>query len=556
MSDTPPLRINTPDILTCIANLSNDAVFTPPTLVNQMLNTLETAWARNNSGANIWEDAHVTFLDPFTKSGIFLREIVRRLLDGLEKEIPDLQSRVDHVLSQQVFGIATETLTSQLSRRSVYCSKWANGKHSITQVFDDPAGNIWFERVEHTWVSRKKVQRLNASTAITEMVEGIGTGRCKYCGASESEYGRSADLESHAYAFIHTDKIKARVAELFGGNMKFDVIIGNPPYQLSDGGGTGSSAAPIYQKFVQQAKALDPRYLVMVTPSRWFTGGKGLDEYRDEMLNDRQIRHIDDYLISADVFPQNGPKGGVCVFLWEKGSSGTCEVVTHFKGEALRTQRPLLEEGADVFIRFNEGVSVLQKVSRIEGSKPDSVELRPDLRFDALVSTRRPFGFSSTFRGRPEGSPADLRLLQRGGNAFVSRSEISQGHQFIDAWKIFVGFAAPGTGDKDTYPHRIISTPFVGEPGTVCTETYLCIGPFSTKKEAENALSYLTSKFVRFLILLHKPSQNTTRRVYTFVPTQDWSRRWTDAELYERYGLDDTEISFIEDIVRPMEIPA
>lgn len=148
----------------------------------------------------------------------------------------------------------------------------------------------------------------------------------------------------------------------------------------------------------------------------------------------------------------------------------------------------------------------------------------------------------------------DVQLLQKGGTAYIGRKDITTGQGLIDAWKVFVGFAAPGTGDKDTYPHRVISTPFLGEPGVTCTETYLCIGPFETKDEAVSALSYLSCRLTRFLILLHKPSQNTTRQVYTFVPTQDWTRQWTDADLFEKYGITDEEIAFIDKVVRPMDL--
>lgn len=336
--------------------------------------------------------------------------------------------------------------------------------------------------------------------------------------------------------------------------MQFDVIIGNPPYQLDDGGGNGSSASPIYQKFVDQAKALNPRLLTMIIPSRWFTGGKGLDDFRESMLSDGHIRRLEDFPISADVFPKNGPKGGVCVFVWDRENTGGCDVTTHFQGEVSTTNRSLLEPGADVFVRFNEGLSVLRKVAVVDGNLPGTLELPMDRRFARIVSVRKPFGFASTYRGRSAGAKGDVKILQKGGIGYVGHEDIKSGTGLVDAWKIYVGFAAPGTGDKDTYPHRIISTPFIGEPGTVCTETYLCIGPFKSRGEAESALSYISCRLTRFLILLHKPSQNTTRHVYTFVPTQDWKRRWTDVDLYAKYNLSSKEIEFIEKIVRPMNL--
>jgi len=312
--------------LTCIANLSNDEVFTPPEFANQMLDTLAAAWADANDGADIWANPDVTFLDPFTKSGVFLREIVRRLTDGLILTIPDLTERVDHILTHQVFGIGITQLTALLARRSVYCSKFANGPHSIARSFTTEDGNIWFERTEHTWGGGKREFRADPLTS--EEVAVYTNRKCIYCGAGEDDYARGDDLET--YAFIHTDDIKARIAELFGDTMQFDVIIGNPPYQLSDGG-HGTSAAPIYQLFVEQAKKLGPRFLSMIVPSRWFAGGKGLDEFRESMLTDSRVRAINDYLSASDVFPGVGLKGGVCYFLWDRDHPGLCEVTTHFK---------------------------------------------------------------------------------------------------------------------------------------------------------------------------------------------------------------------------------
>jgi hypothetical protein len=526
------LRGRNPDVLTCIANLSNDEVFTPPEVANRMLDTLGKAWAADHNGANIWTDKAVRFLDPGTKSGVFLREITSRLTKGLADEIPSLEERVNHILTRQVFGIGTTYLTSLLARRSVYCSKHANGPHSIAKGFANNVGNIWFERLEHKWAD----------------------GKCAYCGASQKTLDRGEGLETHAYAFIHTDDIKTRMAELFGGDMQFDVIIGNPPYQLSDDG-FGTSAAPIYQHFVEQAKALEPRYLSLVIPARWFAGGKGLDEFRESMLADDRLRSIDDYLSASDVFPGVGLKGGVCFFLWDRENPGPCLVTTHFKDEPPSTaSRQLLEKGVDVFIRFNEGLSILKKVVAVESGGTDSLALPESKRFDRTVSSRKPFGLETTFKGKPAKRADDVLVYQNGGTGYVARSELSTGAHLIDKWKVFTGRAAPGTGNKDTYPHKIISTPFVGEPGTISSETYLCIGPFDSKSHAESVLSYLSCRLTRLLILLHKPSQDTTRKVYSFVPIQKWTRRWTDEDLYAKYGLSAIDIAFIEKMIRPMDL--
>lgn len=287
------LRGRNPDVLTCIANLSNDEVFTPPEFANRMLDTLAEAWAARNGGANIWADSTATFLDPFTKSGVFLREITTRLIAGLEEEIPNLQTRVDHILTRQVFGIAITTLTSLLARRSLYCSKHANGEHSAATSFNNDGGNVWFERTEHSWQNAK----------------------CEFCGAPRALFDRGSELENHAYAFIHTHNIKARIGELFGAEMQFDVIIGNPPYQMTGGAG-GTSDSSIYHLFVEQAFKLEPRFVSMVVPSRWMAGGRGLDEFRAAMLTSGHIRSMTDFPDSGAAFPGVQIKGGICYFLW------------------------------------------------------------------------------------------------------------------------------------------------------------------------------------------------------------------------------------------------
>lgn len=524
------LRGRNPDILTCIASLSNDEVFTPPEFANRMLDTLAEAWAESNNGANIWADSSVTFLDPCTKSGVFLREITRRLTEGLAGEIPDLQERVDHILTKQVFGIAITRLTALMSRRSLYCSKHAKGTHSIAKSFASDNGNIWFERTEHSW----------------------NNGRCSFCGASAGTLDRSSNLETHAYAFIHADDLRATITEMFGVDMQFDVIVGNPPYQLNTEG-YGTQARPIYQKFVEQAKSLAPRLLAMVIPARWFSGGMGLDEFRAEMLRDDRIRVIEDFPDSNDVFPGTQIKGGVCYLLWNRDNRGQVLVRTnnkHLQGVVL--ERPLLERGADVFIRYNEALSIIRKVFAVElAQSPDSVEfaLPERKQFCRLVSSIGAFGLDSTFRGNATNGVNDLKVYRNGGVGYISKSEITKEKHVVDEWKVFIPRAGSGS---DSFPHPILGKPFVGEPGSISSWTYMYIGPFKSRVETENVISYISTRLFRLLVLLHKPSQDATRAVYTFVPLQDFSSSWTDDRLYSKYGLDEGEIKFIESMIRPM----
>lgn len=526
------LRGHNPDVLTCIANLSNDEVFTPPELANQMLDTLEQAWTESNGGAIIWADPTVTFLDPFTKSGVFLREIVARLTAGLEEQIPDLEQRVDHILTNQVFGIGVTTLTSLLARRSVYCSKDATGKHSIAKSFDRDWGNIWFERTEHAWVGRKRVFRVHPTTDREVSVELRGTGRCKYCGAG-GEYDRAEVLETHAYAFIHTDDIKARVAELFGADMQFDVIIGNPPYQLEDGG-FGTSAAPIYQLFVERALELEPRAAVFVTPSRWFAGGKGLDSYRRKMLGDHRLRNIVDFPKLYDGFPGVKIRGGISYFLWDRDYSGPCTIQTMWDGAPLGEPVARSLDTYDVLVRRNEAVPILEKV-RASG----------EATLDKRVSSRKPFGLATNFQGKPTNSgmtdPIELFANQR--TIWVERADIPANVAWINDWKVLMTAVQGTSAAVET---KFLSKPRLAGPGMACTETYLVAGRFKTKEEATRLSSYLQTRFVRFLVSLRKSTQHATRDVYSFVPDVPLDREWNDELLYQRYGLTDDEVAFIE----------
>lgn len=501
-----------PDVLTCLANLSNDEVFTPPEVANRMLDMLPE---------ELWHDSSATFLDPACKSGVFLREIAKRLIEGLQEEIPDLQKRIDHIFHKQLYGIAITELTSLLSRRSVYCSKYPNSKYSIT-LFEDTSGNIRYKRIQHRWQN----------------------GKCLFCGVTKKEgtYDRD-EMEVHAYELIHT----LHPERIF--NMKFDVIIGNPPYQLNIGVEKENYAVPIYQKFVEQAKKLNPRYLTMIIPARWYAGGRGLDEFRDEMLNDDRLSVIHDYPDAGDVFPGVQIKAGVCYFLWERDRHGDCSVTTHLNGDDIGpVVRPLLEKGNDTFIRYNQAISIIQKVFNPVNRS-----------FSELVSPQTPFGIVTSYKGtdKPQSS-TDLKMYISGndkkykGKAFYAPyDKITKGHDMIPWHKIYINMAGSGS---DSFPHQILGKPFYGEPNTICNQSYLVIGPFKNKDECENAMSYIATKFFRFMVLQKKNAQHAMRGVYQLVPMQDFTKSWTDEELYKKYKLTEDEIAFIESMIKPMEL--
>jgi site-specific DNA-methyltransferase (adenine-specific) len=349
-------------------------------------------------------------------------------------------------------------------------------------------------------------------------------------------YDREDALESHAYQFIHTDKPQ----KLFGKNMKFDVIVGNPPYQLTDSG-FGTSAKPIYQNFVLQAKKLNPRFLSMIIPARWFSGGKGLDDFREEMLNDNRIREIHDFPDATAVFPGVQIKGGVCYFLWKRDERGICSVSSR-SGDRVTSvlERSLLEQGAETFIRYNEGVSILKKVLLLQ-----ETSLRQ------LISSRKPFGFDTTFKGKKTPFAGSVLLYQNGGIGHIDLGDISVNEALIGKFKVFI---PPLGSGSDSFPHPILGRPFIGSPNSACTETYLIAGSFDNEKQATNLKTYLATRFLRFMVLLNKPTQHATQKVYQFVPIQDFNESWTDEKLYKKYDLTQEEINFIESMIRPMEL--
>ena len=525
MSDNLFNKVYNPDVLSCLANLSNDEVFTPPEIVNQMLDMLPQELFRNPD---------TTFLDPACKTGVFLREIAKRLIKGLGPQFPDLQERIDHIFHKQLFGIAITELTSLLSRRGIYCSKYPNSNFSVTK-FDTAQGNIRFKRIDHTWVN----------------------GRCKYCGTNKT-YDRGEELETHAYEFIHTDNLE----KLF--NMKFDVIISNPPYQMSFGieGANSSNAKSIYNLFINKAVMLNPKYLVMITPSRWMTKtSQGIpEEWVDSLLQSNHFKEIHDFEDSADCFPGVSIMGGVNYFLYDSSYNGKCKYSFHYAGgKDVITRIDYLDSNkAGIVIRDPKSYSILEKIKNIDGE----YYINSDNNFSGLVSPKHFFDNSelltSNWRGYKKEKDNLYSIKYYVSKSFndipfgwIKLSDLLKNQRTKDLHKVYIP-AANGSSDI------VLGVPFYGEPNSVCSQTYLVIGydPDKhnfTKQECENIVTYIKTRFFRYLVSIKKKTQNGPRGVYQFVPLQDFSKPWTDEELYAKYGLTQEEIDFIESMIRPME---
>jgi len=502
---------NQPDILEVIADLSNDEVFTPPKVANAVLDLLPEA---------VWSNPELRWLDPGCKTGVFPREVTKRLMVGLADTLPDEQKRLRHILSQMVFGIAITELTALMSRRTLYCSKRADGEHSVVPM-PTAAGNLWFDRVEHDYKE----------------------GRCTECKASKAQM-EADNRENHAYGPIHAAG-RQQIKEEF--EMKFDVVVGNPPYQMTGGGG-GSGHSPLYDLFVDQAKELNPQYISMVIPSRWMAGGRGLKSFRAEMLADRRIRHIVDYPNSAELFPTVDIKSGICYFLWDRDSPGDCEV-TLIRGQELHgpVSRRLNEH--DIFIRDSRGLDILGKVQSLD--EPSMHE---------LLTGAVPFGLTSNFSGYKKGAtPANGQIRIHASTPAGKRNEgamrrdlITKNTHLIDHWKVLVPKAGPGSSGGHVLPDVVLGRPLIAAPRSVCTETFLPIGPLASKAEAESVEAYLKTLLFRFLVSLRKISQDAMRGVYQWVPQQPWDRKWTDEALYAKYGITAEEQHYISEMIREM----
>ena len=514
-----------PDILNCLANLSSDEVFTPPELANQMLDLLPQ---------DLFSNPNIRFLDPCSKSGVFLREITKRLIRGLENTIPDLQERVNHILQKQVFGIALTQLTAEMSRRTLYCTKRANSQYSVATM-PTADGMVYFQRLQHLWTN----------------------GRCTCCGANEEVYQRGEKRENYAYPFIHQP-----FNEIY--NMQFDVIIGNPPYQLTDGSGASTDAAmPIYNKFIDVAMELKPRFLIMIVPSKWMVGGRGLQNFRQKMMSDKHIRYIYDYENSADCFAGLHIDGGVNYFLWNRDEEGLCTYVYKPKsGKEIRNERYLLSPLADIVIRDIRRLTIIEKVTKATNL------------FKEIVSFTQPFGIRKDLFNKPERYPLSklsdksfpnsvrvygVKGIKGGARrtiGYVSRGIITKNAAFIPKYKLF--FTTTFSTDAIVPPEVIVAN-----PNDICTETFIVFGPFDTKQEQQNCLKYTNTDFFHILLYFGRGTMQVSQDVFRFIPLQDFTEKsdidWNKSVeeinqyLYDKYNLSETERAFIESMIRPME---
>lgn len=510
MGESKQSSVLVPDVLATLAQLPNDEVFTPPHLVDSMLDTLPQ---------EVWTNHTYRWLDPATKSGVFLRQVAQRLMVGLAIWEPDPYKRREHILKNMLFGAAATSLAGELARRSLYQTTDATGKSikdssikSLVVQMDDSDGNIHFVETEHT----------------------IKKSKCEICRAPESLIRDRR--ENFAYSFIHQTYPTKEMQD-----MKFDVIVGNPPYQIgmddSDGNRT-ANITPLYHMFVERAISMDPRYVLMITPSRWFTGGHSLGEYRDKMINDRRIKTLVDFSNGKEIFPGVEVKGGISYFLWDRNHSGDCRFIQMADGLKISEMSRDLRQGDGVVIRDNFAAGIVKKITSDPFPKGSLAE---------VVSARDPFGQSiktnyKSASAEPFAGSIPLVFINKVG--YVNPSVLERNHNWVDKYKVLLPKASDGRGGNENM--SVLGEPIALAPGSACTQSYLVAGTFDSETEARNYALYLTSKFVRFLVLQRKVSQDLVPGRFKFVPMLDMSRNWTDADLYKLHKLTSEEVAYIE----------
>ena len=564
------------DILETITNVGNDEVFTPRNTCDMMLDSLPE---------EVWHNPNYKWLNPATKNGIFEREIAIRLDVGLKNIIPDTEQRRKHILQNMIYAIGQTKFTAHVARRTLYYCSQANRAcdgivaddgHYVNGYaigngtwFNDEEGNIKTPCTDHEFVDSNGRKMPSSCTG-----DDRKKYKCKYCGINgASTYNDANQRETYAYEFIHVNHLvlgKHLRDRFFGGNkdMKFDIIIGNPPYQLSDGGAQ-ASARPIYNLFIDQAKTLKPKYLCMIIPSRWMIGGKGLDDFRESMISDRHIRSLVDYVNPKECFPNNDIKGGVCYFVWDRDYDDKCHITLHTATGEKKSVRYLKEKGLDIYVRDETLLNIMKKVVAGQGGKM----------LDSIVSARKPYGLEAEtmLSASKYGLPPFSDKKIKGGYEIFGLGEkqkrtwkylpknypIPKISPCLNKYKVFIAeaYGCGAIGEVPSTP--VLSTPVLSTPGQLCTETFLEIGPFDTELEAANVIKYIRTKFFRALVGVQKQTQHTTQKVYRFVPIINFKDNsdinWNasisdiDNQLFNRYQLDNDQIEFINQNIQEMK---
>lgn len=525
---------------------SKAEVFTPSWICNKQNNLVDNAWVGkenifNREIGNSWETTtqHIQFPTPSGKTWKdYVLDVRLEISCG---EAPYLVSRFDAVSGEKIslerrIGLLDRKMRVVDENTTTYkeWKEWAVKAYQSIYGYDWQGDNVFLARKNllYTFIDyfTDRFHKEPETDLLFEIAEIISWNIWQMDGLSN----KIPVLCENKSCVIKNWVSEKTIA--FEDARFFDAVVGNPPYQIMDGGNK-SSATPIYNHFVSVSKKLGAQYISMIMPAKWYTGGKGLDAFRNEMLNDRHISKLVDYTDSLDCFQNVDVAGGVCFFLRDESYFGDCECFNIIKGRRTFAKKPLNTH--DIFIRYPVADGVIAKVSN-QGE--DSLQ--------TMVTSRKPFGLPTNCK--PENS-GDLSLRYNGGIGKFHSDKVPSGKEMISDWKVIVSYlTAEHAGQPDKNGQfRILSTMEVLPPQSICTETYLVAGCFQSEKEAENYDAYLKTKFVRFLIGQVALSQHITKNCFRFVPKQDFSVNWTDEKLYEKYGLSDEEVSFIESIIKP-----
>lgn len=548
------------DILETISSLNNHEVFTPPKVARSMLDLLPQ---------EVWSNPALKFLDPCAKTGVFLREIMFRLnkslprlnksggdfyyiydKDGKNSKSYNLNNdsqRLLHIRRNMLFGIGTSDLTGKLSRRTLYGVMIANKDKDEILLNKDKDVDTDYKGLNSTYDYRMWDDCCANRQRDGNIFHGHNkpqhrfdkNDKCIDCGMGK-DYSESENDENYAYPFIH-ENVSVFIQDIRSGKMKFDVIIGNPPYQISDSG-HAASAKPIYHKFIELSILLSPKYITMITPSRWMTGGKGLDKFRKKMLNDKRISHIVDFKNSFECFPSVSIEGGVSFFLWNREHRDSCLYV-----DANNEKTSLVHLNRyNTMVRNIVGINVIEKV----------MSSSQCFLSDTILS-RKPFGLSTFFKEysaikKPGyiGLFGNKKLMKDcAGFGYVKASVVQKNNEVIPRYKVLVPAAR---GRSSSVKQQVLGNPIFCPPQSICSETYIVVGSYDSEYECNNMISYVKTKFFRFMVSLKKETQHASQLVYGFVPHLPMSQEWSDEKLYKKYNLTQEEISHIESSIKEM----